>query len=447
MKKTATIFLLALIVGGFLASSAHALASYGGDCTQCHSFSNKPPVANAGADRTVAAGAAGTLNGAASSDPDDGIASYAWKETAGTTVAITGANTVAARFTAPNVTTSTVLTFQLTVTDRRPQSATDTINVTVTPASTNQPPVANAGPDQTVAAGTGVTLSGAASTDPDDGIASYAWSQTTGPGVSLSSSTAVSPTFTAPTVTTETTLAFSLTVTDKSGAKSAADTVSVAVNPSGSTTNLPPTASAGLDLTVLPRSFNVLDGFYSSDPDDGIASYSWTQTGGPAVKLSNPAAMDPTFRAPSGPATLTFSLAVTDRGGLRSSDTVTVLVLAPNGGLPPPPPVNQPPVADAGADRRVRSGSAVGLSGNASTDPENTIASYQWRQISGISVSLSGAASANVSFVAPQVSSGGVSLIFELTVTDEGGLTSSDRVTVSVYRSEDDDDDDDDDDD
>ncbi|MGB6012377.1 MAG: PKD domain-containing protein, partial [Desulfobacterales bacterium] len=41
----------------------------------------------------------------------------------------------------------------------------------------NQPPMANAGPDQTVDEGQLVNLNGSNSTDPDDGIASYHWVQ------------------------------------------------------------------------------------------------------------------------------------------------------------------------------------------------------------------------------------------------------------------------------
>src|SRR5688572_6717359 len=99
------------------------------------------------------------------------------------------------------------------------------------PPPPNVPPVASAGPNQTVDAATVVTLNGSGSNDPDGSIASYAWTQTAGSAVTLSSGTAAQPTFTAPGVAAATTLSFSLTVTDNRGATSPAATVSITVNP------------------------------------------------------------------------------------------------------------------------------------------------------------------------------------------------------------------------
>jgi hypothetical protein len=74
-----------------------------------------------------------SLNGTGS-DPDNGISSWLWTQTAGTAVILTGATTQQARFTAPNVATRTAtltLVFELQVTDAGGLSATDTIAVTV----------------------------------------------------------------------------------------------------------------------------------------------------------------------------------------------------------------------------------------------------------------------------------------------------------------------------
>jgi uncharacterized repeat protein (TIGR01451 family) len=80
----------------------------------------------------------------------------------------------------------------------------------------NRAPVAEAGPSQSASPGTLVTLDGSSSSDPDGDPLTYGWAQTGGTAVALSSSTAVSPTFTAPSALGEM-LTFTLTVTDTFG--------------------------------------------------------------------------------------------------------------------------------------------------------------------------------------------------------------------------------------
>jgi hypothetical protein len=65
---------------------------------------------------------------------------------------------------------------------------------TVSPGGSNEPPVADAGPDQTVIAGQTVTLDGSASSDPDDDDLTFAWTLN-GPGFEDETLTGASPTF------------------------------------------------------------------------------------------------------------------------------------------------------------------------------------------------------------------------------------------------------------
>jgi hypothetical protein len=80
-----------------------------------------------------------------------------------------------------------------------------------------------------------VTLNGTGSSDSDGTIASYAWTQASGPAATLSSATVASPTFTAPTVSATTDTIWSLQVTDNLGTTSVSDTCVVTVNPGVST--------------------------------------------------------------------------------------------------------------------------------------------------------------------------------------------------------------------
>ena len=110
----------------------------------------------------------------------------------------------------------------------------DTVTITVDPVPK---PIANAGPDQTVAAGALVQLNGTGSSDPSGFPLTYKWTQTGGPAVTLSSSNTISPTFTAPASGSLQTIAFQLVVTNTLGVSSSIDTVMITVSPSST---LPP---------------------------------------------------------------------------------------------------------------------------------------------------------------------------------------------------------------
>lgn len=96
---------------------------------------------------------------------------------------------------------------------------------------------------------------------------------------------------------------------------------------------------------------------------------------------------------------------------------------------PPPPPANSAPSSDAGPDQSVISGEFVTLNGSGS-DPEGGNLTYSWIQSSGPSVMLLNSSSSQPRMIAPYT--GNDSYDFELTVTDQGGLTATDSTSVSV---------------
>jgi hypothetical protein len=150
-------------------------------------FVNISPIANAGDDQTVDEETTVTLDGSNSYDPDPGDRiTYKWEQVGGSpNVQLTDANKVQASFDAPNILDDTFLTFQLTVTDSSGSSDTDTTAVNV--RGENDPPVAEAGPNQNVNEGILVILNGSNSYDPDLGDSiTYQWEQTGGsPTVTL----------------------------------------------------------------------------------------------------------------------------------------------------------------------------------------------------------------------------------------------------------------------
>jgi hypothetical protein len=178
---------------------------------------NHAPLAEAGADQTVAEGRPATLDGSASFDPDDDTLAYQWIQTGGPMVELAGANTARPTFTTPLLPGGAIgfetLTFALTASDGA-LSSTDMVQVTV--EQVNHAPLANAGADQTRNEGAVVTLDATGSSDPDgDPIRSYTWSQLSGPLVGLSDSFSPTPTFTAPmTGAGGATLVFALAVSD-----------------------------------------------------------------------------------------------------------------------------------------------------------------------------------------------------------------------------------------
>ncbi len=117
----------------------------------------------------------------------------------------------------------------ITVTNRGKQATLDIdVNVNDEP---NEPPIADAGTNKTVKAGSRVKLNGLKSRDSEGEALYYSWSQVRGNKVSLLDANSSEPSFLAPAVSEPRTYRFKLRVTDKKGADSLPSFVDVRVEP------------------------------------------------------------------------------------------------------------------------------------------------------------------------------------------------------------------------
>jgi LmbE family N-acetylglucosaminyl deacetylase len=195
--------------------------------------------------------------------------------------------------------------------------------------------VANAGHAQTVDSGDMVGLDGSRSSAEGGGPLTYAWTQTAGPTVELSDASMEKPSFVAPPAAAS--LSFALTVS-KGLTVSEPDVVSIEVEGPNPT----PTALAGPAQSVASSATVTLNGSASVNPYRQPLEYEWTQIAGPAVGLAHATSATPSFTAPVGPASLAFSLVVSNPAGSSPPATVAVAV-APPPSLPTSDPGTLPP--------------------------------------------------------------------------------------------------------
>jgi serine protease AprX len=191
------------------------------------------------------------------------------------------------------------------------------------PVVANQPPMANAGPDQSVEVANNpasVNLDGSLSDDPDGTIMSYDWTENGNP-----IATGETPTVQLGYGTHN----ILLTVKDDDLATDSDEVLVTVVDPNA--TNQPPTADAGPDQEVnynkKTSTANVnLDGSGSFDPDGSIVGYEWSEDG--TVIASGVTATVTLDKAASH----TITLTVTDNQGATHADTVVVTEKVKGGG-------------------------------------------------------------------------------------------------------------------
>ena len=293
----------------------------------------------------------------------------------------------------------------------------NTAIVTITINPVNDPPVADAGPDQADVSLGDVSLDGSDSTDVDEDQITFAWTIINEPYAgagNLVNANLVNPKL----VVDEYGLyEVGLEVCDDEECHS--DTVQIATEG-----NLKPVANAGEDKTVGQYDYVCLDGSASSDPNGDNITYNWTITSMPdgiEAMLDNSVAVAPCF-TPNEVGDYMVQLIVNDDEYDSDSDTVTISVEG-----------NSRPVADAAEDRDVNVGEEVCLNGSESSDPDGDNITYSWAITSrpvgsnANAANLDDPGTVNPCFT-PDVFG---AYLVQLTVTDEHNLP-GEPVTVTI---------------
>jgi len=372
---------------------------------------NAAPIANAGADQVIDLPVNNAVLNGKGTDTDGTIISHKWVKISGPALGnISSSNTATTNVVGL---VQGIYQYRLTVTDSDGAIAKDTVKVTVI-AAPNQPPVANAGPDILITLPTNSTSIAGAGSDVDGTISSYDWVKIAGPvaGIIASPNSANTSIYNL----VQGVYKFELSVQDNKG-MSSKDTVAITVNAAD---NQLPEADAGTDQIIeLPNNTTTVTGI-GIDFDGTIVSYTWSKIAGPnggAVLSPNSAA---TVINNLSAGVFQFELSVTDNDGAIKADTIQITVdAAPK----------QAPLANAGANITITLPvTSVTLNGSG-TDADGTIISYNWAKISGPASEI---------LASPNTASTQVNNLvqgfyeFELTVTDNDGLASTDTIKVTL---------------
>ncbi|MCA9501015.1 MAG: hypothetical protein KC588_17605, partial [Nitrospira sp.] len=250
---------------------------------------NTPPVAQAGSDQTVHVGMTVQLDGTDSTDMDGNLLTYRWtilSQPVGNTAALSDTTAIMPTLA---INTPGIYTLQLIVNDATVDSDPDTVTIT----TINSPPVAKAGPDQTVFVTQSVLLNGNSSHDVDGNPLSFNWAFVSIPNGSKA--TLSNPTSSMPDFLVDLAGTYQVQLIVNDGQKDSPPDM-VLIN----TQNSKPVAHAGEDQTVSVGSTVTLNGSGSHDVDGNSLTFQWSLIAKPTestAALSHLTSIQPTFGA------------------------------------------------------------------------------------------------------------------------------------------------------
>ncbi len=273
------------------------------------------PIADAGPDQHVDKPQLITLDGSGSYFYDPcGVTMFQWTQIAGPLVTLSDPNVMHPTFMPES---EGDYRFELVVSDATNDSQPDEVLIIVR----NRPPVADAGPDQSMSfIPATVALDGSGSYDPGGDPLTYHWRQIAGPAVDLSDENAVEPNFAPSEIGV---YVFELIVNDGL-IDSSPDNVGIVIG------NRAPIADAGSPRYAAEDPV-VLDGTGSFDRDGyGELTYQWQQISGPSVDIADANSGTPTisgFIQTGAIQRCEFELIVSDGDLVSEPDTVDVIIV------------------------------------------------------------------------------------------------------------------------
>ncbi len=375
---------------------------------------NIPPVASAGADIVLTLPVSSTTLSGSATDADGTVVAYAWEQVSGPTTA-----TMAT----PNLASTTISAliqgtyiFKITATDNSGGTGTDQVTVTVKAAPANIPPVPNAGIDQVITLPVATVTVQATATDADGTVTGYVWEQVSGP--STASIQAPTSATTAIFDLVAGTYQFKVTATDNSGG-TGTDIILVTVNAAA---NILPTVDAGTTLTITNPLDSVTIAAVATDEDGQIVTWLWTKLSGPSGGTIADADTAITQINGLQVGTYRFQITVTDDLGGTATDYMEIVVQSA-------PPVNIPPVGDAGINQILTLPVNSTTVSGTGTDADGTVEEYSWQQFAGPSYATIQSPGLQTTLISNLIAG---TYIFRLTVTDNEGATGASDIQITV---------------
>jgi hypothetical protein len=383
---------------------------------------NQSPQVNAGANQTIQLPNSASLQGTATDDglPDDPVSlTTTWTKVSGPGT-VTFGNANALNTTASFSAAGTYI-LRLTASDGELESI-DDVTIVVQPAPVvNQPPVVNAGPDQTIQLPSSATLNGVVTDDglpASPGEVGTAWSKVSGPGTVTFGNAGnlnTTATFSAAGI-------YILRLAANDGQYQVVDDVTIVVQPAP-IVNQPPVVNAGPDQTIQLPGSATLTGVVTDDgqpASPGAVTTTWSKASGPGAVTFGNANNRNTTASFSAAGTYVLRLTASD-GHLQRSDDLTIIVI-------PPLVQHQPPIVSVGPDFQADLKGDTNLVGTVTfTTPARPITAIWTLTLGPAAVRFDNPTSLNTEVKFDREGT----YIIRLTVSD-GEFTVFDEVTITV---------------